>query len=126
MLRIIFRHITGSRATEVDVIPLGAPGSSSWACVLSSCAVRLDDGVLVGRYHARIAPSDEEPARLILADLKSRNGTFVNGAESNARWCCAPATSLARRMRARDRSADGANDRPPDELLFSQSVTFPV
>jgi hypothetical protein len=80
MLRIILRHLTGSRATEVDVIPLGAHRELILACGLGSCALRPDHESFVGRYHARIAPSDEEPARLILADLKSRNGTFVNGA----------------------------------------------
>lgn len=80
MLRIILRHLTGSRATEVDVIPLGAHRELILGRA-SSAAVRFDPTMesFVGRYHARIAPSDEEPARLILADLKSRNGTFVNG-----------------------------------------------
>ena len=78
MLRIIFRHITGSRATEVDVIPLGAHREIILGRA-SSAAVRFDPTMesFVGRYHARIAPNDED---LILADLKSRNGTFVNGA----------------------------------------------
>jgi len=81
MLRIVFRHITGSRATQVDVIPLGAHRELILGRAFSA-AVRFDATMesFVGRYHARIAPSDDEPPRLILADLKSRNGTFVNGA----------------------------------------------
>jgi serine protease Do len=80
MLRIIFRHITGSRATEVDIVPLGAHRELILGRA-PSAAVRFDpqgDGS-VGRHHARIAPSDDDPTRLVIADLKSRNGTFVNG-----------------------------------------------
>jgi pSer/pThr/pTyr-binding forkhead associated (FHA) protein len=81
MLRIILRHITGSRATEVDVIPLGAHRELILGRA-SSAAVRFDPTMesCVGRHHARIAPSEDEPTHLILADLKSRNGTYVNGA----------------------------------------------
>lgn len=80
-MRIIFRHITGSRATEVDVIPLGAHRELILGRAISA-AVRFDPSAdsSVGRYHARIAPSQEDPPHFVLADLRSRNGTFVNGA----------------------------------------------
>ena len=80
MVRIIFRHITGSRATEVDIVPLGAHRELILGRA-SSAAVRFDPytDAGVGRHHARIAPADDDPARLVLADLRSRNGTFVNG-----------------------------------------------
>ncbi len=80
MVRLIFRHITGARATEVDVVAVGAHRElilgRAW-----SAAVRFDpraDGS-VGRHHARITPGDDDPTRFVLADLGSRNGTFVNG-----------------------------------------------
>jgi pSer/pThr/pTyr-binding forkhead associated (FHA) protein len=79
-MRIIFRHITGARATEVDVVALGAHRELILGRAFSA-AVRFDpraDG-RVGRHHARITPSDDDPTRLVLADLGSRNGTFVNG-----------------------------------------------
>lgn len=80
MVRFIFRHISGSRATEVDIIPLGAHRELILGRA-ASAAVRFDpraDGS-VGRHHARIGWTDDLPIRFMLADLGSRNGTFVNG-----------------------------------------------
>ncbi|MEP6690357.1 MAG: FHA domain-containing protein [Gemmatimonadaceae bacterium] len=80
MVRIIIRHISGSRATEVDVIPLGAHRELILGRA-ASAAVRFDphaDGS-VGRHHARIGWTDEQPTHFVLSDLGSRNGTFVNG-----------------------------------------------
>jgi len=81
MVRMIFRHISGVRATEIDVVQLGAHRE----LVLGrapSAAVRFDPrrDMDVGRHHARIAWSETDPARFLLVDLASRNGTFVNGA----------------------------------------------
>jgi pSer/pThr/pTyr-binding forkhead associated (FHA) protein len=50
VIRIVLVHLCGSRATETDVV----------------C-----------RYHARLAPSSE--ATVSVADLGSRNGTWLNG-----------------------------------------------
>jgi serine protease Do len=81
MVRIIFRHITGARATEIEVVPLGAHRELILGRA-PSAAVRFDPrgDACVGRHHARIAPSADDPHRFVLADLESRNGTFVNGA----------------------------------------------
>ncbi len=79
MVRITFRHITGSRATEVDVVPLGAHRELILGRA-PSAAVRFDprrDGS-VGRHHARIEPGSI-PGGLRVVDLESRNGTFLNG-----------------------------------------------
>ena len=80
MLRITFRHISGSRATQLDVIQLGAHRELILGRALSA-AVRFDprDDTAVGRQHARITPSANEPGRLMLTDLGSRNGTLLNG-----------------------------------------------
>jgi serine protease Do len=79
MARLAFRHLTGARTHQIDEIQLGAEeelilGRSSAA------AVRFDreDG-RVGRRHARITWTGEESTELQLEDLKSRNGTYVNG-----------------------------------------------
>jgi len=80
MLHIILRHISGSRATEVDIIPLGAHQELILGRA-ASAAVRFDsrlDGV-VGRHHARITRGDEDGEGFMLVDLGSRNGTFLNG-----------------------------------------------
>jgi pSer/pThr/pTyr-binding forkhead associated (FHA) protein len=80
MLRMIFRHITGARATDVDVVDLGEHRELILGRA-SSAAVRFDprrDGS-VGRHHARIAWSLRGATRFMLTDLESRNGTFVNG-----------------------------------------------
>ncbi len=80
MVRLIFRHISGSRATEVDIIPLGAHRELILGRAVSA-AVRFDPRAdsSVGRHHARIAWSDAESTSFQLSDLGSRNGTFVNG-----------------------------------------------
>jgi pSer/pThr/pTyr-binding forkhead associated (FHA) protein len=80
MVQVMFRHIRGARATEIDVVPLGAHRELILGRA-SSAAVRFDpraDGC-VGRHHARITWTGTHPLRLILVDLGSRNGTFHNG-----------------------------------------------
>ena len=79
VVQVIFRHLTGSRATHVDVVPLGAHRELILGRARSAAvrfAPRLDDAV--GRYHARIEP-DAEPGRFLVTDLGSRNGTLLNG-----------------------------------------------
>jgi serine protease Do len=80
LVRIIFRHLSGSRATQVDIIVLGAHQELILGRA-PSAAVRFDplEDRGVGRQHARIWWTDEEPIAFMLADLGSRNGTFVNG-----------------------------------------------
>lgn len=80
MVRLMFRHLTGSRAPEVDIIVLGAHQELILGRA-PSAAVRFDphEDRRVGRQHARISWTDEEPITFTLTDLGSRNGTFVNG-----------------------------------------------
>mgnify|MGYP001767390539 CR=1 FL=1 len=78
-LQIVFRHLTGSRATQVDVVPLGEHRELILGRARSAAvrfAPRLD--AAVGRYHARIEPGPE-PGRFLVTDLGSRNGTLLNG-----------------------------------------------
>lgn len=80
MLRIILRHVSGSRASEVDVIPVGAHRELILGRA-ASAAVRFDGqgDPMVGRQHARILCRDDPAEPFLLTDLASRNGTFLNG-----------------------------------------------
>ncbi len=79
MVRLIVRHLSGGRATEVDVVPMGAHQELILGRA-PSAAVRFDPrhDPTVGRYHARIVPGDG-PSGLLIDDLRSRNGTWLNG-----------------------------------------------
>jgi serine protease Do len=79
MAYVVLRHLTGSRAHEVDRFPLAdfhevLIGRSPSAGV--RCDPDQDD--LVGREHARLVRDTTDPSRFTLLDLDSRNGTYVN------------------------------------------------
>ncbi len=78
--RIVLRHLSGSRATEIDVIAVGAHRELILGRA-TSAAVRFDPhrDPDVGRQHARLEHG-EGPREFRIADLASRNGTWVNGA----------------------------------------------
>jgi pSer/pThr/pTyr-binding forkhead associated (FHA) protein len=80
VIAVIFRHLSGARATEVDTVPLGAHQELILGRA-ASAAVRFDArrDSAVGRHHARLVPMDGNPALFLLVDLGSRNGTYVNG-----------------------------------------------
>ena len=45
-----------------------------------SCQIRFDEkDEAVGRRHAKISVKQRDPLQIVLTDLSSRNGTFVNG-----------------------------------------------
>jgi pSer/pThr/pTyr-binding forkhead associated (FHA) protein len=80
MVRLMFRHLTGARAPHVDNIVL----ESQTEILLGrapSADIRFDplEDRRVGRLHARISWTDDDPISFMLTDLGSRNGTFVNG-----------------------------------------------
>lgn len=82
MLRLIFRHLSGSRRGTVEVYP---------ASRFQSLTIGRDPGSdlrfhpeidsVVSRHHALIEwrPSEEAMTRFVLIDLLSSNGTLVNG-----------------------------------------------
>ena len=77
--RIVLRHQSGSRANQVDEYPLEhikelIIGRDPTATVKYD--PEGDD--LVSRQHAKIVQDPDNPARFVLTDLNSRNGTFVN------------------------------------------------
>lgn len=80
MVCLIFRHISGTRATELDVVPLGAHRELILGRAVSA-AVRFHPVAdrRVGRHHARIEPTLDDPTGFVIADLDSSNGTWVNG-----------------------------------------------
>lgn len=80
MVRLAFRHLTGARATQIDEIFLDKERELILGRGAAS-AIRFDPqlDIRVGRQHARILWTGEEPAQFELEDMKSRNGTFVNG-----------------------------------------------
>ena len=80
MVQIIIRHMSGARATEVDVVPIGEHRELIFGRARSA-AIRFHPqrDQIVGRFHARVVPSGVVPDGFMLTDLGSRNGTFLNG-----------------------------------------------
>ena len=79
MKHIVLKHISGSKANQVEEFTL--PLFSE--IILGrdpSATVKYDPSRddLVGRQHAKITPDPVDSAQFILSDLNSRNGTFVN------------------------------------------------
>ncbi len=82
MLRLIFRHLSGSRRGTVEVYPTSrfqnltigrGPGSD--------VRFHADQDVFVSRHHAIIEwkIGDSAMTRFTLVDLLSSNGTYLNG-----------------------------------------------
>ena len=79
MQNVIIRHLSGSRAGQIErfaiddytEITVGRDQSSS---------ILFDPNreTQVGRHHARIVQDSSHPEQFIISDLNSRNGTFVN------------------------------------------------
>ena len=79
MQRIVIRHLSGSKANQVEEFPLNHFNE----IVLGrdpSASVKYDPDRddLVGRQHARIAPDAADSTQFTVTDLNSRNGTYVN------------------------------------------------
>ncbi len=77
--RIIIRHLSGSKAQEVDTIPLDAFAPITIGRAPKS-TVRFDPehDDLVSRTHATIRRDPADPAQFAITDEGSSNGTFVN------------------------------------------------
>lgn len=79
MERIVLRHLSGSKANQVEEFPL----SHFNELVIGrdpSATVKYDPDRddLVGRQHAKITRDPANPNEFFITDLGSRNGTFVN------------------------------------------------
>jgi S1-C subfamily serine protease len=79
MERIVVRHISGSKARQVEEFPLVQFRELTFGRDPSS-TVRYDPDRddLVGRQHARLMADPQNPSQFLILDLNSRNGTFVN------------------------------------------------
>jgi len=79
MERIVLRHLSGSKANQVEEFPLShfrelTIGRDPAATVKYD----PDRDDLVGRQHAKVVRDQSNPNDFLISDLGSRNGTFVN------------------------------------------------
>jgi S1-C subfamily serine protease/pSer/pThr/pTyr-binding forkhead associated (FHA) protein len=79
MERIVLKHLSGSKANQVEEFPLNHVKELIFGRDPSS-TVKYDPDRddLVGRQHAKITQDPNDPSQFIVADMNSRNGTFVN------------------------------------------------
>jgi serine protease Do len=79
MERIVLKHLSGSKANQVEEFPLNHVKELILGRDPSS-TVKYDPDRddLVGRQHAKITQDPNDPSQFIVTDLNSRNGTFVN------------------------------------------------
>src|SRR5687767_7377569 len=79
MERIVLKHLSGSKANQVEEFPLNHVKELILGRDPSS-TVKYDPDRddLVGRQHAKITQDPNDPSQFIVSDLNSRNGTFVN------------------------------------------------
>ena len=79
MERIVLRHLSGSKANQVEEFPL-SHFKELVAGRDPSATVKYDPDRddLVGRQHAKIAQDPGDPTQFTLTDLNSRNGTYLN------------------------------------------------
>src|SRR5215207_7706604 len=79
MERIVLKHLSGSKANQVEEFPLNHVKELIFGRDPSS-TVKYDPDRddLVGRQHAKITQDPNDPSQFIVSDLNSRNGTFVN------------------------------------------------
>jgi serine protease Do len=87
MLRLIFRHLSGSRRGTVEVYPTSRIQNLTIGRDLGSdVRFHAEQDVLVSRHHAIIEwkPEQGELTRFRLIDLLSSNGTYLNGERLSA------------------------------------------
>lgn len=79
MERIVLRHLSGSKANQVEEFPLSHVKEVVFGRD-PSATVKYDPDRddLVGRQHAKLAQDSNDPTQFTITDLNSRNGTFVN------------------------------------------------
>lgn len=85
MERIIIKHLSGSKANQVEEFSLKHHNQLIFGRE-STSTVRYDPDRddLVGRQHAKLQQDQNDPNVFFITDLQSRNGTFVNNARITA------------------------------------------
>lgn len=80
MERMLIKHLSGSKANQVEEFALKHHNDLTFGRD-ASATVKYDPDRddLVGREHARIARNPNNPNGFTLSDLNSKNGTFLNG-----------------------------------------------
>jgi len=84
MERIVLRHLSGSKANQVEEFPLSHVKEVIFGRD-PSATVKYDPDRddLVGRQHAKIAQDPNDLTAFTITDLNSRNGTFLNRQKIN-------------------------------------------
>ena len=79
MERIVLKHLSGSKANQVEEFPLAHFRELVFGRD-PSVSVKYDPNRddLVGRQHAKLILDPAAPNQFVISDLNSRNGTFVN------------------------------------------------
>ncbi|HEX8491888.1 MAG TPA: FHA domain-containing protein [Pyrinomonadaceae bacterium] len=79
MERIILKHLSGSKANQVEEFPLNHVKELVFGRD-PSATVKYDPerDDLVGRQHAKIEQDAADPSQFTITDLQSRNGTYIN------------------------------------------------
>ncbi len=79
MERVIVRHVSGSKANQVEEFPLDKVRELTIGRD-PSADIRYDPSRddLVGRQHAKLVRDPQDRYKFTVVDLGSRNGTFVN------------------------------------------------
>ena len=92
MQKIILRHLSGSKANQVEELKADGMdvlfGREDGVQVKYDPARDVDD--LVSRQHAKIGRDANDPNQFYIEDLGSRNGTFVNKQRLTGRGNLAP------------------------------------
>src|SRR5262245_8551814 len=79
MERIVLRHLSGSKANQVEEFPLSHfKEVSIGRDPLSTVKYNPDRDDLVGRLHAKITQDPGDPSQFLVTDLNSRNARYVN------------------------------------------------
>lgn len=79
MQNVIIRHLSGSKAGQIEQLTIDDYSEITIGRDQSS-TIQFDPNkeVQVGRHHARIIQDPSHTDQFIIADLNSRNGTYVN------------------------------------------------
>lgn len=80
LLRIVIYHLSGPKIKQVEQFACEAFGELTIG-TKQGCAIQFDgaDALGIGREHASIKITSDDPPRFVLRDLGSRSGTFLNG-----------------------------------------------